>query len=223
MAATKDKVQHVRTPKGKSPRQLAKRDANIKAAQERLAKLQEQQKAQKAAKDQIVAERLLNDHSPPGTSFVCGQARRSQLFDHSGEEARGDRQIERMVAVGATDSVEVTEDFREFRVGFIGIKIAGHETHAAGKLFPDVLAEWCAGVFPDGVFSDLGEVLISPVPAGEADEGKRRGQEAPVREVVDRRKQLLARQVAGNAEENQSTRSGDSWQASVVGVAQWIR
>lgn len=56
--ATKEKVQHVRTPKGKSPRQLAKRDANIKAAQERLAKLQEQQKAQKAAKDQIVAERL---------------------------------------------------------------------------------------------------------------------------------------------------------------------
>ena len=65
---------------------------------------------QLAGRVQIVAERLLNDHSPPGTSFVCGQARRSQLFDHSGEEARGDRQIERMVAVGATDSVEVTED-----------------------------------------------------------------------------------------------------------------
>ena len=74
-------------------------------------------------------------------------------------------------------------------------------------------------MFPDGVFSDLGEVLISPVPAGEADEGQTSGAEAPVREVVDRRKQLLARQVAGNAEENQSTRSGDSWQASVVGVA----
>ena len=123
---------------------------------------------------EIVAERLLNDHSPPGTSFVCGQARRPQLSITVGKKP-GDRQIERMVAVGATDSVEVTEDFREFRVGFIGIKIAYHETHAAGKLFPDVLAEWCAGVFPDGVFSDLGEVLISPVPAGEADEGKRRG------------------------------------------------
>lgn len=57
MAAT-TKVPHVRTPKGKSPRQLARRDANIKAAEERLAKLQEQQKADQAAKAQRVAERL---------------------------------------------------------------------------------------------------------------------------------------------------------------------
>lgn len=56
MANQKEKPSNVRVPKGKSPRQLAKRDANIKAAQERLAKLQAKQRAEQEARKAGVAE-----------------------------------------------------------------------------------------------------------------------------------------------------------------------
>ncbi|RDJ35700.1 MAG: hypothetical protein DWQ19_12850 [Crenarchaeota archaeon] len=52
----KEKVQHVRTPKGKSPRQLAKAAENTRKAQERLKRLQAKQQAEQAAKRQATAE-----------------------------------------------------------------------------------------------------------------------------------------------------------------------
>ena len=51
--ATKEKT--VRVPKGKTPRQLAQRAANIKAAQERLARLQAEQRGANEAKKAATA------------------------------------------------------------------------------------------------------------------------------------------------------------------------
>jgi hypothetical protein len=56
---TKDKApSNVRVPKGKTPKQIAKREANIKAAQDRLIRLQAKQRAEQADKQRIVSERL---------------------------------------------------------------------------------------------------------------------------------------------------------------------
>ena len=57
------------------------------------------------------------------------------------------------------------------------------------------------------------EVLVVPVAAGEADEREPGRQQPAVGEVVDRRHELLARQVAGHAEDDEA-RSGPAMRLS---------
>ena len=73
-----------------------------------------------------------------------------------------------------------------------------------GELLPDLLAELGARVLLDRVVHDLREVLVVPVAAGEADEREAGRQQAAVREVVDRGHELLAGEVAGDAEDDQA-------------------
>ena len=49
--------------------------------------------------------------------------------------------------------------------------------------------------------------------------GRNREAAAPVRQIVDRRHQLLGRQITGDAEDHQDARSGDPRQSAVVRVA----
>ena len=62
---------------------------------------------------------------------------------------------------------------------------------------------------------DLAEVLRGPVPAGEADEREARREQPAVGEVVDRRHELLARKVAGDAEDHHAAGTGDLGQSPV--------
>src|SRR5690606_20191529 len=87
---------------------------------------------------------------------------------------------------------------------------------------PDLLPELGAGVLPDGFLDDLREVLVLPLAPGEADEAEAWGEQTSVRQVVDRRHDLLARQVAGDPEEDHAARSGDPGEASVPGVPQRV-
>ena len=66
------------------------------------------------------------------------------------------------------------------------------------------------------------EVLVGPVAAGEADQAEARRQQPAVGQVVDRRHHLLARQVAGHAEEHHAARAGDPGQPAVLRVAQRV-
>ena len=93
------------------------------------------------------------------------------------------------------------------------------------ELLPDLLAEGGAGVLLDRVVDHLREVLVLPVAAGEADEREARRQQAPVGEVVDGRHQLLAGQVARDAEDDQARRPRDTREPSVRRrhAAGWLR
>ena len=106
-----------------------------------------------------------------------------------------------MVAAGAADPVEVLDGLPQAVEGDVVVEVARHEPEALGELLPDLLAELGAGVLLDRVVHDLGEVLVGPVAAGEADQREARRQQAAVGQVVDRRHQLLAGQVAGDAED----------------------
>jgi hypothetical protein len=145
-----------------------------------------------------------------------------ELTDHGREELRRDRQVEGVVAAGAAHLVELLDRLAQLRERGVVVEVAGHEAEALGQLVPHLLAERGAGVLLDRVVHDLREVLVGPVTAREADQREPRRQQPPVRQVVDRRHQLLAGQVAGHAEDDQAAGPGDPRQPPVLRVAQRV-
>jgi len=77
-------------------------------------------------------------------------------------------------------------------------------------------------MFLDRLVDHLGEVLILPVPAGETDEPEARRQEPAVGQVIDGRHELLAGQVARDAEDHQHAGARDARQPPVERVTQWV-
>ncbi len=145
-----------------------------------------------------------------------------QLLHDLGEELRRHREVEGEVAAGAAGGVQLLHGVLELLEGGVVVEVAGDEPHALGELLPHLLAERGPGVLADGVVHDLREVLVLPVPAGEADEGEARRQQPPVGQVVHGRHQLLAGQVTGHTEDDQPGRAGDPGQAAVTGVPQRV-
>ena len=112
--------------------------------------------------------------------------------------------------------------FRSVLEGLVVVEVAGHEPEALGELLPDLLAEPGAGVLAHRVVHDLREVLVGPVAAGEADEREAGRQQPAVGEVVDRRHELLAGEVAGDAEDHHPARARDLREPPVLRVAQRV-
>ncbi len=164
---------------------------------------------------QVVAEGLLDDGAPPRALRRVGQAVRLQLLHHLREELRRHRQVEGEVAAGPLLLVELLDGLAELLEGVVVDELALDEAHALGQLRPDLLAEGGARVLLDRVVDDLGEVLVLPVAAGEADQREARRQQPPVGQVVDGRHQLLAGQVTGDAEDDQARGPGDARQPPV--------
>ena len=96
-----------------------------------------------------------------------------------------------MVAARAPGGVELLDRTAELGEGGVVGEVARHEPEPLGQLLPDLLPELGAGVLLDRVVHDLGEVLVGPVPPGEADQGEARRQQAAVRQVVARLKQAI--------------------------------
>ena len=114
------------------------------------------------------------------------------------------------------------EGRRERVEGVVVVERAGHEPDAVGQPPPDVLAEPGPRALLGRLARQRLEVAVAPVAAGEAEQGEARRQQAAVGEVVDRRDQLLARQVAGDAEHDQRARARDARQPPVADVAQRV-
>src|SRR5690606_10173479 len=90
------------------------------------------------------------------------------------------------------------------------------------ELVPHLFAELGARVLADSVLDDLGEVLLLPVTAGEADQAEPRRQQPPVGQVIDGRHDLLAGEVTGDTEADHAARPGDPGQPSIARITQWI-
>ena len=73
------------------------------------------------------------------------------------------------------------------------------------------------------VMHHLGEILIGPVAPGKPHQRETRRKETSIGEVIDRRHDLLARQVAGHAEEYEPAWTRYPRQTLVKRIAQWIR
>ncbi len=158
---------------------------------------------------QIVAERLLDDHSPPLVLGLVRETRARQLLAHHRERRRRNGQVERVVAVCTALLVQLTERVTKFVEGLGVVERALYEPESFAQPLPDIFAERRPGVRPDRVVHDLAEVLVIPVAARETDEGEPGWQQPTVGEVVDRRHQLPASQIPGDAEDDQTAWSGD--------------
>src|SRR5699024_11185444 len=171
---------------------------------------------------EVVAEGLLDDDAPPRLVVGRRQAAALELLADDGEEVRRDREVEGVVAPGAALLVKLTHRLGEEVEGGVVVEDAGDESEALGQGAPDLLAEGRPGVLAHRVADDLAEVLVGPVTTGEADEGEPGREEAPVGEVVDRRQELLAGEVAGDPEEHEAARPRDPRQALVPRVPQRV-
>ncbi|MPN33911.1 hypothetical protein SDC9_181403 [bioreactor metagenome] len=167
-------------------------------------------------------ERLLDDRPFPAVGLV-GHAVRVQLLDDLFEVLRRDRQVEGVIAVGAVLAIEPIKSLLEPDEGIRVVEGALDEVDAAHQLAPDLGAERRAGVLPNAGGQLLDELLFRPVAAGETDQSEARGERAVIGEVVDGRDELLTREIAGDSEEHEHTRTGQSRQPPVRTVEQRIR
>ena len=115
-----------------------------------------------------------------------------------------------MVAAGAVVTIETIEGVLEPVERGRLIEATRHEVDTAGQLPPDFREERRPGVFPDAVLNVSKELLVGPITAREPHQTESGRQRAVVGQVVDRRQQLLARQVTCDSEEHQDAWSRDS-------------
>ena len=114
-----------------------------------------------------------------------------QLLDDHREGRRRHGQVEGEVAARALCLVELLDRGAQPLERVVVVEGALHEAHALDELLPDLLAEGGAGMGLDRVVDLLGEVLVRPLTAGEADQREARRQQTPVGEVVHRGHQLF--------------------------------
>ena len=172
---------------------------------------------------QVVAERLLDHHPAPATLALLGQPVGAELVHHGLEQARRDRQVERVVAARPAGLVQVGDRLGQFGDRFVVADLAGHEADPLGELLPDLLAERRTRVLLHRGVHDLGEVLVLPLPAGEPDQSETGGQQPAVGQVVHRGHQLLGGEVARDAEDDEHAGTGDPREAPVLRVAEWVQ
>ncbi len=115
-----------------------------------------------------------------------------------------------MIAVGSALVVEIGQRRLESRERLVVVERPLYEAESLGQSLPDLLAEPGARMLTDRVVHHRGEILVVPITPGEADESERRWQQTAIGQVVDRGHQLLAREITGHAEDDQTARAGDA-------------
>jgi hypothetical protein len=172
---------------------------------------------------QVAAERLLDDDpAPRGVDRLVDHPVLLELRDGGVEELRRDRQVIDMVALGALRIVQLLEGGLQHFEGLVIGKVTADDPHALVQLGPDFLAEGRPGMILDGLPGVVGEVFRRPVASREADESESGGQEAPIGQVVDRRKELLASQIAGHPEHDEGAWPCNAGQPAILRVAQRV-
>ena len=172
---------------------------------------------------EVVAERLLDDDPAPAVVLVVvGHAGAPHLPEDDVEHRRRDRQIERGVAANAVRGAEIVEGAIELVERVVVIEGSGNELDVAVEPLPHLLTPRGARVFLGRRLGQVLEVAVAPVAAGESEQDEVGRQQAAIGQVVDRRQQLLAREVAGHPEDHQRARLGYPRQPPVARIAQRV-
>ena len=125
-----------------------------------------------------------------------------------------------MVAAGAARVVELGDGVSKLAVGVGIVEGARDEAQARAQLVPRAFVEAGAGVRLNGRAHVFLKVLGAPVAACKAGQREGRVEEAAVSEVVDGGKELLARKVARDAEDDEATGRGDTRKPAILGITQ---
>src|SRR6185312_15234592 len=145
-----------------------------------------------------------------------------QLLAYDRKRIGWDRKVERVVAAGTAFDVQFLEALGQLLEGSLVVECALDEPDSLRQSLPHLLTKGRAGVVLDRFVHDAAEVLMCPVASCEPDEPERRRQQTAVGEVIGRRQQLLAREVAGYPENHNRARARDVRHPFVAFVAQWV-
>ena len=149
-------------------------------------------------------ERLLDDQPDP----TLGAAPRGDLCDERPDRARRDREVVDAVSLRAQVRVERRERVAQLVLGLVVGEVERHVVHAFGEPLPRFVFERVARVILDRLLHPFLERVVGLLGARGADDPETLGQQAADRERVQRRQQLLRRQVAGRAEDDEDARVG---------------
>jgi hypothetical protein len=159
---------------------------------------------QRARGLQVVPERLLDDQSRP----AVGRSPLAEPTHDRRDDARRDRQVVDAVSVQAALPVGLLER-RGDLVALVG-EVRRHVAHPLRQRVPDLGLELVTTVPLDRVPHPLLERLVRLLGACDAEHGEAVGKQLAERERVQGREELLLRQVAGGAEDDERTRIGRS-------------
>ena len=151
-----------------------------------------------------------------------GQSGLLQLLAHHRERLRRDRQVERVVAAGAAFGVELFQRLGQPAETPSRRRMCPVRTGSPRPAGPTPPGETVCGRAPLPRRGRPCRNPRRPSPVGRSRPARSRRQQAAVGQVVDRRHQLLAGQIAGHAEDHHAARTRDSRHPLVALVAQWI-
>ena len=171
---------------------------------------------------QVVAERLFDHHPAPPPRLLFRQSVGAELVNDGLKQSWRNGQVERVVPVGTAGLVEVDDRLGQVAEGLLVADLTRYEPDALRELSPHFLSERGSGMLLDGRMHDLGEVLMLPGPPREPDQGETRRKQTPIGQVVDRRHQLLGRQIAGDAEDHQHARAGNPREPPILRFAKRV-
>jgi hypothetical protein len=127
-----------------------------------------------------------------------------------------------MIAARAAVGVELLQRLGEPTERLLVVESSLDEPDPLGEPVPHLLAVGRAGMRPHRVADQFSEILVGPIPSGKTHEGEVRREQATVRQVVDRRHQLLGGQIAGDPEDHHPTRAGNPRHPLVALVPQRV-
>ena len=163
---------------------------------------------------QVVAERLLDDDAPPRVLAARGEAGAAEAAHDDGELRGRRRQVEEGVAAGGRRPVE------PLLQGVVGrgiVEVALDVAEGLGEGVPGVLGDRGARVLLGLRAQHGAQALVAAhVGAADAEHHQPGRQEPPHVEVVERRHELAAGEVAGDAEDHDGAGARDVGQAEVV-------
>ncbi len=171
---------------------------------------------------QVMPERLLDHHPPPLLALSLRQAVLGQLPADLLKRLRRNGQIERVITPRSALLIQLSDRVTQPLKGIIVVELALHKADTLGELIPHRLIKRRPRIRPHGGLHLGRELLVVPGAAAETHQRETRRQQAPVREVVHGRHELLAGKVTGHPEEHQRGRTGDPVQAAIPRVPERI-
>ncbi len=158
---------------------------------------------------EVVPERLLDDEAREAALVLRDHAGGREVVVDRPEHARRDRAVVDAVAARAVGAIELFELLAEAHEVRGVLELARHVVQAAREVGPHhVVDRLAARELADGLAHARAKLLFADVGQREADDRHARRQEARDGEVVERRDQLAARQVARGAEDDEDARRG---------------
>src|ERR1700676_1237383 len=167
---------------------------------------------------QIVVKGFFDDDAGPLAVFFFRHSCRAKLLDDGGEKARGDGEVEEIVAAATVVFVNDVDLNLEALVG-VGIgEIAGDEIDALDEPVPHLEIDGIGGELRDFGGQRLAEGLRGEIASSHADDGEMLGQNLFLRKVEQGGGQLALGEVSGGHERTLDKGRGGAGSLSMIRV-----